>query len=462
MISQAELVPLVNDYLLPRWQTERRKLDRIDRWARWDHEDPHRPRQATQEYRELAARSQAPWGDLIVGSVAQTLYVEGYRRPDEPEDSVGWDIWQANGMDSRQVALHRSALTYGIAYGFALPGNTLGGDPMPVMRGVSPRDMIAVYEDVAVDDWPVYAFRVAKTGEGWTLSVFDDEVVHKMYVENLGGKPQGDIQIDIHAAGVCPVVRYTNRFDLEGRTAGEIEPFIPVLGRIDQTAFDRLVVQRFASWIVRTIAGMSVSDSAEAANVTAGEVAQQLKVSDILIADDPDTKFGSLPATSLDGFIKAHESDLTVLAATSQTPAFELLGQMANMSAEALAAAKSSQTAKSDERKHTFGEDHEQFIRLASHLAGDTEGAADFNSQVVWADTTIRSLAQAADAYGKMATLLQIPPQVLWSKIPGLSQGDIDEAKAILEDGGALDALARALQGAQDPVETQPVQEEPV
>jgi len=435
-----DVVALVKDELLPKWRKERDKLDRIDRWARWDHEQPHRPRQATQEYRQLAERAQAPWGDLIVTSVAQTLYVEGYRRPDAPEDGSGWTMWQANGMDSRQVALHRAVLTYGLAYGTVLPGKTLGGDPMPVMRGVSPREMIAFYEDPANDDWPVYALRVARLRKGHEFWVYDAEQIHVL----RGDVRDGDrLAYDreatrAHPAGVCPVVRYKNRFDLEGRTAGEIEPFIPVLGKIDQTSFDRLVVQRFASWIVRTIAGMSVTESAAATDSTTEQVKMRLKVDDLLTAEDSDTKFGSLPATPLDGFIKAHEADLTVLAATSQTPAFELLGQMANLSAEALAAAKSSQTAKSDERKHTIGEDHEQLIRLACHVAGDVDGAADFNAQVRWADTSIRSLAQAADALGKLTTMLGIPAEVLWSKVPGMTQQDIDEAKMIAASGGGL------------------------
>jgi hypothetical protein len=438
----AELAKELDDL----WRTERRKMDRIDRWARWEHDDPHKPRHATAEYRELSNRSQAPWGDLIVGSVAQTLYVEGYRRPSAPDDGNGWRIWQANGFDGKQVALHRAVLTYGIAYGLALPGvDPFTGEPMPVLRGVSPREMIAVYDDPAHDDWPIYAMRVSRKHKRFDIDIFDDTEVHHLTVKDLGQKPEW-MSVQTHNAGVCPVVRYRNRFDLEGRSAGEIEPFIPVLGRIDQTAFDRLVVQRFASWIVRTISGMSLSDTANATSETAQQAKLRLKVEDMLVAEDPDTKFGSLPATPLDGFIKAHESDLTVLAATSQTPAFELLGHMANMSAEALAAAKASQTAKSDERKHTLGEDHEQLIRLACHLQGDVEGAADFESQVRWADTTIRSLAQAADAYGKLATMLGVPPQILWPKIPGFTQQDVDEAKAAAEQGGgSLDQLMREL-----------------
>ena len=369
MLTAAEASQIIGDDLFPKWNTERGRLDRIDRWARWDHEDPHKPRQATTEYKELVARAQAPWGDLIVGSVAQTLYVEGYRRPDQPEDGTGWAIWQANGMDARQVAIHRSTLTYGLTYGTCLPGKTLAGEPMPQMRGVSPRDMIAVYDDPVYDDWPVYALRVSKVRKGWRVQLLDDTAVWSANVGYKGEVPNSEsLTQQIHGAGVCPVVRYRNRFDLEGRSSGEVEPFIPLLARIDQTSFDRLVVQRFASWIVRTVAGMDVAKSAETTGETIEAVKLRLAVNDFLTAEDSDTKFGSLPATPLDGFIKAHDSDLSDLAAVSQTPAFELLGQMANLSAEALAAAKASQTAKSDERKHTIGEDHEQFIRLACHL----------------------------------------------------------------------------------------------
>src|SRR5690606_34043996 len=117
-------------------------------------------------------------------------------------------------------------------------------------------------------------------------------------------------------------------------------------------SFDRLVVQRFASWGVRTVSGMSPEETAQATGMTSEQVMMLLKVTDFLVAPDPDTKFGSLPSTPLDGFIKAHEADIQTLAAVSQTPAFEMLGQMANLSAEALEAAKDSQTAKSVQLRH--------------------------------------------------------------------------------------------------------------
>jgi hypothetical protein len=453
MLEISDLVALTNDELLPAWREERKKLDVVDRWMRWDHKDPHKPRRSSAEYKELVARSQAPWGDLIVGTVAQTLYVEGYRRPDAPEDSHAWEIWQANGMDGRQVPLHRAALGYGIAYGLALPGTQqLTGRPMPELRGVSPRQMIALYEDPAVDEWPIYTLWVQKVRKGFKISVLDEDTIHSVRVADVGDPVGSDgWAVSAHGVGVCPVVRYANRFDLEGRAAGEIEPFIPLLGRIDQTVFDRLMVQRFGAWVVRYVTGMDLSASASQRGESIEATKQRLSIEDMLVAHDADAKFGALPATSIDGYIKAEDADKTDLAAVSQTPAFEMLGQLANLSAEALAAAKASQTAKSDERKHTFGESHEQFMRLACSIAGDDDGAADFMSEVRWADTSIRSLAQAVDALGKLSTMLGFPSELLWPKIPGMTRQDVDEAKDLVESRGGLEQWFAQLANANQP-----------
>src|SRR5690606_39397493 len=100
------------------------------------------------------------------------------------------------------------------------------------------------------------------------VALWDDEWVRYYTTDDVGAKLE-QVREVVHGVGECPIVRYCNRVDLEGRVAGEIEPFLSVLGRIDQTTFDRLVVQRFATWVVRTIAGMSVSVTAR---VTGGPV----------------------------------------------------------------------------------------------------------------------------------------------------------------------------------------------
>jgi hypothetical protein len=441
-LTEQQVRHLIQNDLLGKFQTERNRLDIIDRWVRWDHDKPHQPRNSTTEYKELSGRAQTPWLSLVVTSVVQGLIVDGYRRTDSEDNSAAWDIWQANGMDRVQVSIHRAAVTYGSSYATVLPGQTFTGQNMPVIRGVSPREMMAFYTDPANDDWPVYALRVNTMLDGNTrLRLYDAESIYDLTTTMNGPT----MVVQTHGIGVCPVVRYVNLIDLEGRTDGEVEPFIPTAGRIDQTTFDRLIVQRFSSWVVRTIAGMSLTETIDSTGETPQAAKMRLRVEDMLVAEDPDTKFGSLPASDLAGFIAAREADIRDLAAVSQTPAHEMLGQMANLSAEALAAARASATAKISERKITLGESHEQMLRLAAHVNGDAAGAVDYNAQVRWRDTEIRSLAQAADALGKLSQMLSVPVEMLWEKIPGWTDTDVERAKVLVQQDGGIAALLREL-----------------
>jgi hypothetical protein len=453
VLSQSAVRDLISKQYLPSLIAERERLTEIDNWYRWNHDDPSRPRgQPTTEYKRLSERSKAPWLGLVVTNVAQNLYVAGYRRADAPDDVSSWEAFQQNGLASRQIAVHRAALAYGYSFATVLPGATTLGAPMPVVRGVSPRNMVAFYEDPAEDDWPVHALRadVANVDgrPGWSLRLYDDTSVYYL-LANGDGKEITWVESREHDIGVCPVVRFANQLDLEGRADGEVEPFIPLAARIDQTTFDRLVVQRFASWVVRTISGMSKPD--DQAEAAAEKL--RLRAEDILVASDPDTKFGSLPATPLDGFIKAHEADIQALAAVSQTPAHEMLGAMANLSAEALAAARASLMAKVEERKHLFGQSWGQTLRLAARVMGDTDAAGDMSAQIRWRDTEIRSLAQAADALGKLAQMLGVPVELLWEKIPGWTDQDVERAKTLAAQGGGVDQLlAELLAGTEPPV----------
>lgn len=453
-LSKVDVRDLIMKTAFPAFRDEKVKLDRIDRWYRWDHDKPHQPRRSTTEYQELMKRSQTPWLGLVVTNVAQMLYVEGYRRRKEPDDAKPWETWQANGMDARQIPLHRAALAYGLAYETVLPGENPFGERMAVMRGKSPRRMIAFYRDPAGDEFPEYALECdpAKVDgrAGWALKFYDSENIYRLQAD-AGCTKVTYIDYLEHNVGVTPVVRFANMLDLEGRADGEVEPFISIAARIDQTIFDRLVVQRFASWVVRTISGMSAIDQREGETDEqyAERTKMRLRVEDILVAEDKDTKFGTLPASDMKGFIDAREADVRDLAAVTQTPPHHLLGQMANLSAEALAAAESAASRKTDERQHALGEPHEQALRLAARINGDMDSARDFGAQVRWKDMESRSLAQVADALGKIATQLGVPVEGLWERIPGVTQTDIDTWKALAEQGGGLEQLMRQLADSQ-------------
>lgn len=434
----------------PEWQAERQRLDEIDSWQRGKNPQVKAPASATADTRKLIELAKSPWMGLVVSTCSQAMYVDGVRSATEAEPvgeiSGPWRTWMANQMNARQIAVHRAALGYGYAFMTVLPGTTAAA-----MRGVSPRKMYAVYGDAANDEWPILALQFEKAGGGkYTVRVFDDKEVVYLSCDSTGTGVEW-IENREHNLGVTPIVGYWNLLDLDGRSLGEVEPYIPLAGRIDKTNYDRLVTQHTNSWKKLWIAGMAKPDAEQTANMTSEQIKLKLAQDDILVAEDAETKFGAFPASELQGFISAREADVKELAATSQTPAYALTGDLVNLSADALAAARSTLDQKVLERKTSFGVSHGQALRLAALVEGDTTTANDVSLEVTWQDTSIRSLSAAADALGKIATQLDVPPAALWNLIPGVTKTTVDEWKRLAESGDPLGRIADMLEQATTP-----------
>ena len=410
-------------------------LNRIHQYLMGQQEHPSLPAGATPEVRKLAKMSRVNVLDLIVSSIAQALYVDGYRAGESsmlgprPDEAPAWQVWQANRMDRRQSGIHRAALAYGTSYVTVLPGT-----PLPVIRGHSPRRMVAVYGDD--DEWPVSALQIEPSGGHWALRLFESGVAHRLSATGSLGDVSSEItylETETHGSQVTPVVRYLNVVDLDEEHQGEIERLIPIQDQIDDTTFSMLVAQRYAAFRQRYVIGWT--DATEE---------QKLKASAArLWLFEDDVKVGEFEQTDLKGYLDSRESSLRHAATISQTPAHELIGQMVNLSAEALVAAEASQRRKVTERQMSFGESHEQALMLSGQYAGfEVEAEA----QVRWRDTESRALSQTVDALGKMAQMLGIPPQVLWERIPGVSQQDVQAWRDALNGGDPVTHLLAEMQ----------------
>jgi hypothetical protein len=266
---------------------------------------------------------------------------------------------------------------------------------------------------------------------------------------------QDDVKVTTrikHGASECPVTRFAASVDLEGRTVGVIEPMIPLQNRINQTVFDLLVAQTYGSFKVRWVTGMAPPvQRDEDGDMVLDEQGNPIPLPinhnarRFLFAEDEDVKFGSLDETPLGGYIESIDMSIRHLAAVSQTPPHHLLGQIANLSAEALTAAETSLQRKIEEFRHSFGESWERVFRLAAELAGEELSAEDFHGEVLWRDMEQRSLAQSADALGKLAEALEIPKRGLWRRVPGVTQNEIEEWEDMREQDDSVGLLAGAL-----------------
>ena len=437
-----------NAIALDRWiNGEQYEVDDID--SRF-HGRPYQPRQeVSDEYADLSTRTPTPIGGLIVSSVAQTSYVDGVRRPGKAENLAGWESWQANRWDSRQNAVHRAAVGHGMAYGVVIPGrNRLTGDRMRRWLARDPIRMAAFY-DGDDSEWAQFAIEAEPyqndlgIWEGWYVLVYDEQVVHRLNCKGDGVQIKDWTYVDFfeHGLSVPPIARCANRLDLNGRARGEIEPVLPLLRRIDQDTFDRLIVQRFGAWKIRYIAGMAKPSTEQAARLQA----LKLRVEDLLVSTDPTTKFGTLDSTDPEAFIKVTDADLRMLSAVAQLPPHHLLGLSSNLQAEALAAAEAGLMRKGNDFRMNAGEFHEQMFRMDAMLRGDREEAAAVDIQVRWRDTESRSQMQTAQALGMLASQLKIPVEMLWEKVPGWTDIDTDRAKQLIEDGSIEMLLAELL-----------------
>ncbi|MFE4367941.1 MULTISPECIES: phage portal protein [unclassified Streptomyces] len=449
------------------------RLEEIDRYYRGKHAAPYMPVNANAEYKLLAERAIHNWLPWVVAAPLQNLQVDGFR-PSTGKGTEVWDAWQDNRMDARQGVVHEGALVYGHSY-VVVSSDSDG----PKITPVSPLRVWAAYEDPVSDEFPLYAVQIFQHPDTGTLEraryMDDYAFVDITYKETTGAFGEVYTTPTIsgetpHGFGVTPLVRFAANIDLLGRSVGMVQPLIPVCDRINQTWFDLLIAQTYGSFKVRYVTGMAPPldvDPATGEVRTDPETGEPLYKSiqfdptRALMAEDPDTKFGELSETSLDGFHKSLELNVQHMAAVSQTPPHYLLGNMANLSADALAAAESALTRKVDALKQSFGEAWETVLRLCAQVLGKSKLAKDRKAQVVWRDTGSRSLAQTADAYGKLVQMVSVPPEALWDKLPGFSQTDVDKFHEFKEkaDAQAVKVAAATpaptpnVQGGEDPAE---------
>lgn len=417
---------------------EREKLQAIHDYVRGHQKHPVAPPDAKPEVRALTKLARVNIMDIVVAAVAQGLYVDGYRGSKKPENNDVWKVWQANKLDARQVAVHRGAITYGTSYATVLPGVIPATEEdTAVIRGFSPRRMTTLYG--ADPDWPEIALSSEPMRKKWRYRLFDENEIWTFIADpDMRAESANSMVLEDqeeHGQGVTPVVRFLNIHDIDEDNLGEVEPLMVFQDQLDLTTFELLVAQHYGSFRQRYIIGWVGESETKALSATASRL--------WMFEDNPeDVKVGEFEQTKLDGYLDSREATLRHAASISQTPVHELIGQLVNLSAEALVAAEAGQRRKIAERQVSFGESWEQVLRLAAKITGST---VEDDAEVRWRDTESRALASTVDALGKMAQMLMVPPEVLWEKIPGVTQQDVERWKEQAKESDALGNLTSML-----------------
>lgn len=434
-LSGDDLVKYLSETVMPVFEHERERLRKLEAWGtgKQPYERSLRPG-VNNEKRVLQKFARRPWLRTVVNTFAQQLIVDGYRREGAKENEEAWATWIANKMPSQQLSINRAVQMYGYSYLSVTSGVAYDGSVKAVMRAVDPQNAFGMYADPG-EEYPEFLLekRFDGTYRWWTPNRYEvlkwDGTAFKIVEEAVE-----------HGYGVVPFVRYVNQIDTKGRCWGEVEPFIDIAACIDKTINDRLLVQHNNSWKVRWATGLEQPDTEEAAVAEAW----QLQHGDFLATSNEAAKFGVLEETGMADFIAAVKRDIEDLITNAQLPP-DVAGNIANLAADALEAARRPTYQKLFEKQVTLGQSHAQALRLAAAIEGREDDANDFSARIHWQDVQIQSLSQFADAWGKLSAQNGVPKDAAWHRIPGVEQSEVEEWRKHLLDDDPLTKYLREL-----------------
>lgn len=444
---------------------ERPRFDRMYGYARGDLGSPNVPEGAEQEVKDLAKISRKNVISLVVDSFVQNLSVIGYRHANATDDALAWASWQEQRMDARQAEVYRAACNYGASYVTITP--RLSDPRRLVWRPRSPRQLVATYEEPAIDAWPQYALELFRDDTDGIPTIkgflIDNEMIYPL---DFGPTPivsrsnrtqslttlarEGQFEVGtpvdhgavIDGEPVCPVVRFVNDRDADDMIMGEVEPLITAQQAINEVNFDRLIVARFGAFPQKVISGWTSTP----------DKVLKAAASRVWSFDDPEVKATTLAPASIEPYNALLAEMMEHVAMMAQISPAQVTGKMINLSAEALAAGEANQQRKTGGKRESFGESWEQTMRLDQAMRG-TLRVEDIGAEVLWKDTEARSFGAVVDGVTKLASA-GVPVDMILPMVPGLTQAQVSGIRERLQTSGEIMSALQRL------AETEPAQDQ--
>lgn len=407
----------------------------LDKFRRY-HDGDQRLSFATSRYREeftdMLREVVENWCPLVVDAVSERMHVEGFRFGGTDADSDAWDVWQRCFLDSDSELLHTEALITGV--GYAMVWGDSDGEPVVTVE--DPSQVVVLLESGSrrtrryaykrwTDDWSDATF----------FNLYTPNEVLKFVSRNGRTEEVGRMS---NPLGVVPVVPFYNRpRTMPGTYRSELFDVLSTQDQINKILCDAIVASEFAAYRQRWATGVEVElDEDTKKPINPWESGQNR----VMIATDPDSRFGSFEATDLGNYTKMLENRIQSVASRTRTPPHYLLGQSGSFpSGESLKATETGLIAKVKSRMRHYGEAWEEVMRLAFAVQGD-ERSEYFRAETIWADPESRTEAEHVDALVKLRTL-GVPIRQLWEDA-GYSMEQIDRMTSFANEEAMRQAVA--------------------
>ena len=401
----------------------------------------HRLSFATSKYREefdLMLREVTDnWVPLVVDAVSERLHVEGFRfGPEGESDSEAWDVWQESFLDADSELLHSETLITGVGYAMVWAEDN-GSGLRPVVTVEDPTQVV-----VLLDPGSRRSRRCAlkRWGDDWT-----DDVYLNLYLPDQILKFRRKRGLELieelpNPLGVVPVVPFYNRPSARpGSYRSEVFDVLSTQDQVNKILCDAIVASEFAAYRQRWATGVEVELDEHNRPINPWESGQNR----VMIATDPDSRFGTFEATDLSNYTRMLENRIQSIASRTRTPPHYLLGQSgAFPSGESLKATETGLIAKVKSRMRHFGESWEECLRLAFRVLDPNDPRASYSrAETIWADPESRTEAEHVDALVKLRTL-GVPIRQLWEDA-GYSQEQIERMTAFAREEAIRNGMGR-------------------
>ncbi|WP_447643364.1 phage portal protein [Nocardioides zeae] len=354
-----------------------------------------------------------------VTAIAERLRVTGLSL-NGSESAALWADFKRNDLDQTLPLAFREALGVGSAYAIVWDRT---GQRRPVVS-IESATQVVTQRDPGTRE-TVAAFKRWSAGGATHARLYLPDAIVPMVADGenaSAGWRQG--AAIANPLGVVPVVEFRNSQRLLGSGVSEIDDLKPLVDALNKLLADLMVGSEFYARPRRWATGVELGTDDE------GNAVNPFPEGDrMMIAEDVEARFGSLPAADLQSYEAAVRVILGQIMAVSALPA-HYLGAMTGQvpGADGLRAAEAALTARAESKQALFGRPVEQVGRLMHAIRTETD-PVNAEVGVKWAEAATRSVAQEADAVVKLHQAGLLPADYALSRL-GYDDAEITAIRA--------------------------------
>jgi hypothetical protein len=351
------------------------------------------------------------WGLIVIDSATERMVIEGFRRPDEKDDpanAAAQAIWRRCNMKVAAQVAHTDALV--TAYSYVSVGKGRNGKAL--IRVEDPAQTIVEHDpETGVD-----RLAALKRWRGVDGSMHATLYLPDMIVRLRGSAP-GTFGVGWYPTsgpqpnplGVVPVLEMANSPDVNGYGRSDLLPMMSLGNAVEKLLGDMMIASEFAAYRQRVLIGVETP-----INPLTGEPDASLVggINRMFVVEDENAKIHEFSAADLSNYTGPIELLVQHIAALTKTPPHYLLGQVVNVSGDALAAAESGLVSRVRRRIELVDGIWSEAMGLALQI----DGFANVDVDPVWMNPERVSDAARADALMKLRTL-GVPLEVIFEDL---------------------------------------------